>query len=230
MTIPDLPGGDKTGTIPFKAPGTSKACSTWYRTWGNLSSSTKTPVILLHGGPGACHEYLLPHIDLFTRFQTPVIFYDQLGNGASTRLPETMGDGAFWTPDLFRAELDNLIDHFGLRENGFDILGVSWGASFGSYFATYRPKGLRKLVLTSGPASMVDWAENCAKLYEELPGDVRDVIKKAEAEGKTEGEEYEAAMLIFYQKHLCRVKPWPDPYVAVALGHLEEDKTVYLTM
>ena len=41
----------------------------------------------------------------------PVIMYDQLGCGNSTHLPEKMGDGDFWTPDLFLAELDNLLSH-----------------------------------------------------------------------------------------------------------------------
>jgi L-proline amide hydrolase len=29
---------------------------TWYRVTGDLASATKTPVVVLHGGPGATHN------------------------------------------------------------------------------------------------------------------------------------------------------------------------------
>lgn len=51
--------------------------------------------------------------------------YDQIGCGRSTDLPEKLGDEAFWSVELFVAELDNL----GLRETGFHLLGQSWGGS-----------------------------------------------------------------------------------------------------
>ena len=32
--------------------------TTWYRTEGDLRSADKAPLVLLHGGPGAAHDYL----------------------------------------------------------------------------------------------------------------------------------------------------------------------------
>ena len=42
----------------------------------------KLPVLTLHGGPGACHDYLEPMEGLAATGRR-VIFYDQLGCGNS---------------------------------------------------------------------------------------------------------------------------------------------------
>ncbi len=58
---------------------------TWYRVTGDLS--TGVPLVLLHGGPGAAHNYL----DSLTRLASEdraVVHYDQVGCGLSTHLPE----------------------------------------------------------------------------------------------------------------------------------------------
>jgi alpha/beta hydrolase fold len=50
----------------------------WYRIYG---SGPKTPLLTLHGGPGAAHNYILPLRALAD--DRPVIFFDQLGCGLS---------------------------------------------------------------------------------------------------------------------------------------------------
>jgi pimeloyl-ACP methyl ester carboxylesterase len=55
----------------------------------------------------------------------PVVLYDQLGCGLSTRYREKRLDTDFWTPDLFIAEFENLVDHLGISDN-YNILGQSW--------------------------------------------------------------------------------------------------------
>ena len=42
----------------------------------------KGTIVCLHGGPGACHDYLLPLADM-AEFGYKVVFYDQLGCGRS---------------------------------------------------------------------------------------------------------------------------------------------------
>ena len=216
------------GFAPFVAPGATKPCQTWYLLIGSLSSPL-TPLVALHGGPGACHEYLLPLQDLYTAYGTPVILYDQLGNGKSTRLREKAGDESFWTESLFCAELDNLLDHFGLHARTFDLYGHCWGGMLASKYAASDPKGLRKLVLAGAPASVELVLRGSNALREGLPGDVQEVLNRCEAANEMETEEYEAACMVFYKKHLCRMEPWPEE-VGVAMGHLKEDPTVYRTM
>ncbi|KAL8786253.1 MAG: hypothetical protein Q9195_008277 [Heterodermia aff. obscurata] len=216
------------GEIPFPVPGIEKSCSTYYKILGNLESDI-VPLVALHGGPGACHEYLLPLKDLTDQAGTPIILYDQLGNGKSTRLRDKMGDESFWTEDLFRLELDNLLQYFGLHDSGFDLYGHSWGGMLAVKYAALRPKGLRKLVLADAPASVELLLVGANKLRKELPADVQEVLERCEREGDFESEEYEQAFLVFFKRHLCRLEPVPGG-IGIALGHLKEDPTVYQTM
>ena len=216
------------GEISFKVPGMEKSCSTWYKILGNLKSDI-VPLVTLHGGPGACHEYLLPLKDLTDQAGTPIVLYDQIGNGKSTRLREKMGDESFWTEKLFRLELDNLVEYLGLHDRGFDLYGQSWGGMLAAKYAALRPQGLRKLVLADAPASVELLLVGENKLRKGLPEDVQEVLERCEREGKFESEEYEQACLVFYKRHLCRLDPWPKE-IEIALGHLKEDPTVYQTM
>lgn len=221
----------KEGEVDFNPPGIDKACKTHYKIVGSLSESTsKTPLLVLHGGPGAGHDYLLGLSDLVNKYKTPVIFYDQIGNGRSTHLPETKGDESFWREPLFALELDNLIKHLGLHKTGFHLFGQSWGGMLGSGYAASNPIGLKRLVLANTPASVDLWKESIQKLRSDLPEDVQKVINDAEEKGDFENPEYLEAVGVFYKKHLCLVKPWPAPEVSAALRWLTEDTTVYGTM
>lgn len=52
--------------------------STWYRVVGDLKS-TKTPVMVLHGGPGAGHNYCEPIADVLAQTGRAAVLYDQIG-------------------------------------------------------------------------------------------------------------------------------------------------------
>jgi proline-specific peptidase len=114
----------KTGKIPLSIPAAGKECFTTYKIYGELSATT-TPLICLHGGPGVPHYYIEPIGALAAKTNIPVVFYDQIGCGESTHLPEKNGDTEFWTPELFIGELENLIKALGIGK--YDLLGQSWG-------------------------------------------------------------------------------------------------------
>ncbi|KAI0862846.1 proline iminopeptidase [Xylaria cubensis] len=214
------------GELPFEAPGAGKPSKTWYKVFGRLQTP---PLILLHGGPGAGHEYMAPIIDIYDKYKIPVILYDQIGCGRSTHFPEKNGDDSFWTFDLFTKELENLVTHLNLHQLGFYILGQSWGGMLGAAYASQRPEGLKKLILAGAPASIPLYAAGCRHLLSQLPQDVRTVIEECEKKGDYESEEYEAASLVFYKQHLCRLDPFPEPLL-VSLGHLKEEPSAYITM
>jgi proline-specific peptidase len=206
-------------------------CQTWYKVLGDLSSN-KRPIVVLHGGPGSTHDSLTVAFDPYaSKYDTPVVYYDQLGNGKSTHLRQKRGDEAFWTPELFVAELDNLVRHLGIREN-FDLFGHSWGAKLAAKYAASplsAGSGLYKIILASGACTQKDMNRATQILIKQLPQDVQDTINKYSKEKNFDAPEYKGALLGFFKKHLCRLDPWP-PVIFETVKALAADDTVYSTM
>jgi L-proline amide hydrolase len=199
---------------------------TWYRVVGDLSEEGPAPLMLLHGGPGAAHDYLQPVAELASIAGRPCVLYDQLGCGRSQHLPDA--PAGFWTVELFRRELAALLDQLGIVDR-YHVLGQSWGGMLGMEHALEHRPGLRSLVVADSPASMELWVEEANRLRGLLPADVQDTLTRHEAAGTTESEEYEQAMMAFYERHLCRIVPFPDP-LQRTFAQLAEDPTVYHTM
>ena len=155
-----------------------------------------------------------------------MIHYDQLGNGNSTRLPDKGPD--FWTVDLFLDELDTLLRALGI-EKRYAFLGQSWGGMLGAEHAVRRPDGLKALVIANSPANMHTWVREANRLRRELPQDVQDTLTRHEAAGTITDPQYVTASRVFYDRHVCRVVPWP-PEVARTFAIMDEDNTVYRNM
>ncbi|KAI1077365.1 proline-specific peptidase [Whalleya microplaca] len=218
------------GKAPFKVSSIDEPCFTYYKIIGDLSSGTP-PVIVAHGGPGAGHEYLLSFAALWQEYGLPVVFYDHIGCAASTHLPQKAGDQSFWQVQLFQDELDNLVDHLGLRRGpGFHLLGQSWGGMLGAAFAARRPPGLRRLVLASALASKELATRGTNLLRNQMPLEMRQALDEAEQEKDYDSPAYKSALDFYYRKHVCRVDPFPPAELLPALKHLSEDTTVYRTM
>ncbi len=196
---------------------------TWYRICGELDAD-KAPVVILHGGPGAAHNYVDAY-KLLAQQGRAVIHYDQLGCGNSTLLPEKGAE--FWTPKLFIDELENLVDHLGIRR-GFHVLGQSWGGMLGAEYGVTRPKGLRSLTIANSPASMKLWVEEANRLRADLPGDVQETLTRHEQAGTTDDPAYQEATMRFYERHVCRV-PFP-PEVTETFAQIARNPTVYHLM
>src|SRR5436190_9474527 len=122
---------------------------TWYRIEGDLSVAGKAPVVVLHGGPGAAHDYVESIADLAMSDGRPCVLYDQLGCGRSQHLPQAPAE--FWTVDLFRRELVTVLGRLGVADR-YHVLGQSWGGMLGMEHALEHPAGLRSLVLANSPA------------------------------------------------------------------------------
>ncbi|KAK3317481.1 Alpha/Beta hydrolase protein [Cercophora scortea] len=217
--------------IPFHVPGLAQPCHTWYTVIGNLDGPG-IPLVILHGGPGACHDYLLPLQDLASP-NRPIIFYDQIGNGRSTHLPERAGDEDFWSVQLFVDELDNLLHALGLQGKPFDVYGHSWGGMLAAVWAAtsaIAARNLRRLVLASSLASMELWSVGIGRLRKKLPADAQRALDRADETKDFEDPEYQAAVEVFYKRHLSLARPWPPPEVQVALDWFAKDPTTYQTM
>ena len=229
MIVSTVP--EEEGYITFKYPSLPKECRTWYRVVGDLSSGRR-PLVTLHGGPGAGPVYLTTPFDKYAATTgTPVIYYDQIGNGKSTHYREKRMDEEFWTVDLFLAELDNVLRYLKVRDN-FDLYGQSWGAMLAGKYASssyVEGSGLHKIVLGSGPCRMKDWVKAGEKHVAELPEHLQEAIRKASDKEDWNNPEYKKAVMEIYKVHMCRLDPWPQ-ILLDAFEQLESDDTVYMTM
>jgi L-proline amide hydrolase len=194
----------------------------WHRVVGE---GDKTPVVICHGGPGAGHDYVEPIAEL-SRFGRRCVLYDQFGCGRSEHRPDAPPE--FWTVQLFKDELVELTRHLGIADR-YAVVGQSWGGMLALEHALDHPPGLRAIVVADSPASMELWVEEANRLRAELPSDVQATLTRHEEAGTTDDPEYEEAVNVFYERHLCRITPMPDPLVR-SFAQMAEDPTVYRTM
>jgi L-proline amide hydrolase len=196
---------------------------TWYRVVGDLDAGP-TPVVICHGGPGAAHDYLEPVAEL-AGYGRACVLYDQLGCGRSTHLPDATAE--FWTVQLFKDELVDLTHELGIADR-YAVVGQSWGGMLAMEHALDRPPGLRGMVVADSPASIPLWVAEANRLRADLPPEVAATLASHEAAGTTDSQEYEAAVRVYYDRHLCRI-PWPD-CLERTFAQLAADPTVYHTM
>ena len=200
------------GRIPYAG------FETWYREEGETAAG-KLPVLCLHGGPGASHDYIEPLFGLAATGRRTVL-YDQIGCGRSS-IPARALD---WTVELFVEEVAAVREALGLDR--VHIFGNSWGGMLALEVAISGAPGVASLVIASSPASIPQWIEETARLRAQLPSDVQDALDRHEAAGTVHDPEYVEACTVFYRRHVCRVWPFPD-YVERSFANLGE---VYETM
>ena len=204
------------GTIPFRG------LETWYRIVGDGEEPGKLPLLILHGGPGACHDYL-ESLERVAGTGRRAIFYDQVGCGKSSRTrPSRSGTSR---PSSRRSAPSVMRSHSTARTSSARPGAACWRWSTPSRSR----RELASLTISSSPASIPLWAEETGRLRSELPPDVRRVLAEHEAAGTTDSPEYQAAMMEFYKRHVCRLDPLPDG-VARSFEELEENPGVYLYM
>ncbi|MDP5095214.1 MAG: proline iminopeptidase-family hydrolase [Candidatus Nanopelagicales bacterium] len=192
---------------------------TWCRVVGE---GDRTPIVLLHGGPGYNSEYLR-RFENFAKTGRPVIRYDQIGSGRSIVADEHYRPGVF-TVELFRRELSRLREELGLDE--VILIGQSWGVMLALEHAIEGAPGIRALVLMSGPASMEEWTAETLRLRAELPPDVRETLAREEAAGRVGSPAFKEAYAVWERTHVLRMDE-PPPWEAEGLEIFERDMRVY---
>jgi len=173
----------------------------WYAMYG--LEAPGIPLLTLHGGPGAPHDYLEPLAALAD--ERPVIFYDQLGCGNSDR-PE---DCSLWTVEYFMEELAQTRENLNLER--VHLLGQSWGCMLATeYLLSGQRKGVESLIYSSPCLSSPRFIADQRAHLANMPDEARSVIEACEAHGDFANPAYEEAMMAYYAKHVCRLDPWPD--------------------
>ena len=100
-----------------------------------------SPAVVLHGGPGAHHDYLLPGFDALADGRE-LIYYDQRGGGRS---PVARDVAVGWTEHV--ADLEALRTMWGLER--LTLAGYSWGGLLALLYAVSQPGRVRRLALIS---------------------------------------------------------------------------------
>ena len=190
----------------------------WYR---RLGEGDALPVLLLHGGPGAAHDYMLPLAERLSEHR-PAIVYDQLGCGRADRPDDT----SLWTVDRSVTEVDQVRAALGLEH--CHLLGQSWGGWLAIDYMARGPVGVAGLVLASTSASIAQFVAGARRLIDALPEPHRTALQELGARGEYDHPDYRAAEQEFYRRHLCRMDPWPE--ALVRSSDQMEGNQVYATM
>lgn len=165
----------------------------FYKTMGG---GDRTPLLLLHGGPGgrSCAFEVLGELATDRR----VIRYDQLGSGLSDR----PNDLALWRTERFVDELDAVRKALDLRD--VHILGHSWGGTLATeYLLTRTQLGVRSVILSSPLISTPRWLADTRRLRTTLPQDVQAALNRCEAVETADDPACVAANEVF-EEHFVR--------------------------
>ena len=189
------------------------------RVWFESTGDGPT-ILLLHGGPGAPSDYLVPLMELETDGYR-VVRYDQLGSRRSDK-PD---DPTLWNVPRFVEEVETVRRELGLGQ--IHLIGQSWGSILALEYAIHHQHNLRSLVLYSGAASTIECIEGMNSLRALLPAESVEALNRHEATGETSHPEYLAAIAELYRRHLCRIEPYP-PLMQESMDNMAHP--VYTTM
>ncbi len=190
------------------------------RIWYNIvGTGNKTPLLLLHGGPGVPSYYLNPIAELGK--DRPVIFFDQLGCGRSGRLTDT----SLMTVENYVEEVKTLRDSLGLKD--YYLYGSSWGSMLGTDFYLAHPEGIKALILSGSALSIARWMDDAQKQIATLPDSIQQIIKVNEAAKTYDSPDYQRAMQVYYEKYVARKVPWSAD---VDSAFSQEGTAVYMYM
>jgi proline-specific peptidase len=180
---------------------TCRGYRTHFRVIGNAGA--QPALLCVHGGPGFGCGYL-ETLAAMGETGRQVVFYDQLGCGAS----EHPGEGIDWSLPLFVEELEAVRTAAEVEQ--CYVLGHGWGGVIALEYALRQPEGLAGLVLASTVASIPRWREQLAGLVARLPEDVRLSLEGHRCADT--GASYSCPRLldIVLRRHLCRLNPWPE--------------------
>jgi len=171
--------------------------------WRRFGSGDGVPLLALHGGPGAAHNYLLPLRALAD--ERPVILYDQLGCGRADA-PE---DDGLYSIQRSVDEVDAVREALGLDRVA--LLGHSWGALLAvEYLCQGRGRGVDRLILSGAMASIPQVVAGFERLFATMPEGWGEKIHALEAAGQTGTPAYAALVQGFYDAFVLRTPPSPE--------------------
>lgn len=188
--------------------------------WGCVFGKEKRgiPLLVVHGGPGFLT--MTETVEDFAE-DRPVYFYNQLGSYQSDKA----ADKAYYSLEYFVEELSEVRQKLNLKE--VVLMGFSWGtALICSYLLQKKAKGVKGLILSGPILNSAMWGKDQRENIKRMPQEVQAAIEEGESRSDY-GEAYESAMMAYYQKHVCRIDPWPE---SLNESFSKLNMEVYMTM
>jgi proline iminopeptidase len=206
--------------IPIQTP--RGAFRVWTKRFGR---NPRIRLLLLHGGPGATHEYFEALERFLGAEGIELVYYDQLGSAYSDQPKHE----SLWTIERFVDEVEQVRQALGLGKEDFYLLGHSWGGMLATEYALAHQQHLKGLVISNMMMSIPDYNRYASDvLAKGMDPAVVKEIKHLEQKGEYESPRYMELLLPhFYAKHICRLEPWPD---ALMRAFNKLNRQVYVMM
>jgi proline iminopeptidase len=191
-----------------------------FRVWTKrIGNNPAIRVLLLHGGPGATHEYFEAFDSYFPAAGIEYYYYDQLGSAYSDQPDEP----ELWELPRFVEEVEQVRQALGLDQSNFYLLGHSWGGILAIEYALKYQRHVKGLIISNMMASIPAYNEYANQvLMPAMDQAVLAEIKRLEAAGDYENPRYmELLIPHHYVQHILRMPhdEWPDP-VNRAFNHI----------
>ena len=184
-----------------------------FRVWTKrVGNNPRLKVLLLHGGPGATHEYFEGFDSFLPAAGVEYIYYDQLGSAYSDQ-PD---DEELWNIPRFVDEVEQVRVALGLWPENFVLLGQSWGGILAIEYALAHPGKLKGLVVSNMMSSVPAYNAYADRVLKPaMDQQALAEILAMEAQGRTEDPRYEELLVPYYEQHLLRMPAadWPEPVV-----------------
>jgi proline iminopeptidase len=143
----------------------------YYLTLGNGS-----PLVVVHGGPGADHSYFLPYLLPLARTHR-LIFIDERGSGRSQRLQ----DSSLYTVEAMAEDVEDVRQARNLGK--ISLLGHSYGGVLAQAYALKYQQNLTHLILNSTFPSTRQMNEVLAREKAQMPADKLKRLNELETAG-----------------------------------------------
>ncbi|WP_205746055.1 MULTISPECIES: proline iminopeptidase-family hydrolase [Dyella] len=199
-----------------------------FRVWTKrVGNNPKLKLLLLHGGPGATHEYFEAFDSFMPAAGVEYYYYDQLGSAYSDQPKDT----SLWTTERYVEEVEQVRKALHLDKDNFCLLGHSWGGILAMEYALKYQQNLKCLIISNMVDSIPAYNAYATKVL--IPSmDPKQVaeVKKLEATGHTSDPRYmEILGPMHYEKHVLRMPEaqWPEP-VQRSFAHINEQ--IYVLM
>jgi proline iminopeptidase len=184
------------------------------------------PLMIVHGGPGASHDYFLPYLLPLTR-HNQLVFIDERGSGRSQKIE----DVSAYTIENMVEDLEAVRQALNLGK--INLLGHSYGGALAQAYALKYQRNLSHLILGSTWSSTKALNELFVQMKGKMSPELRERIDKMEAAGLFgHGKDYEknrytsdymiAAWGDGYFPYLYQNRPDPN-YDPVANGNMSWD-------